>query len=104
MIDIFVSFVQYRRNLRYTRLYKPEEIAEVFQSHRDDEHGVIHFNCTNTKYIYPFKRLLILLNPTENIDYFEADDYLFLLGISSDGVNYKNIINPAIEATILYKI
>ncbi len=104
MVDIFVSFVQYRRNLHYTSLYKPEDIAGVFKGERDDEHGVIHFTCEDSKYIYPFKKLLIAINPTDKIHYFEADDYLILLGVQSDGVYHKNIINPAIEATILYKI
>ncbi|MFA6377591.1 MAG: hypothetical protein WCW63_03085, partial [Acholeplasmataceae bacterium] len=103
MVTYLKMIIDLRKNaLPYLRLDERKDIEQVFETIPCDN-GLLCLYSDKQDYLKNYRKLLILINPTNTNQRFDVDEYYTSLTLTGeDKVYVKNALIPPISINILY--
>ena len=105
MVESLAKFIHFRKHMfSFFHAETSNDINKVFDTQYWGN-GMMAYQSDKSDYIKPFKKIAILINPTNAPKTYELDDYYRLLvDLSSTGeeINMKNGIIAPLNVQILY--
>lgn len=98
LYHFFIDLVSLRKEMKFLRLRTKEEIENTMEF-QSENYGVLKVRYKNPQAIYPYKDVLIYINPTQQTFDTDLDDYYKILfnesgRISSNLYAQHLIVNP----------
>ena len=102
MVNRFRLMNILRKKLGYVSLFRPEDIDNFFTiSHWDN--GIYCLSAKDKNVVDHEKEFIILINPTNEVVYYELDDYYTLLEANKgEEINIKNGFLPGCNLITLF--